>query len=549
MRKSRLRALFQPATPLHTAPGIGTADLGIALWWPGGRLAVRVGGGGGRSGTGGSTVPGGTSRSRALATGQPTRATFTVHPIPRPAIAAVWWRPQRHWWLHRARVDASRRRSGALATGGAAQPAGLRAMELLLLLGALCSWAASGTAPPACSGNGQRLSDGAGLSCSCRKPWTGPDCAVLGLAPARVRNGFGQDDHSSVSWGAGVVFHPEDSLYHMYVLEVLHNCPLCTFGSNSQLVHATAKQASGPFTRQGVVLPAFTGNPQPVLASDNKTIALFHTGGGTSSSHPRSLCNCSSSGPTKKPDCNQCHISPDVAGYPLPLTAATAAHTLHVATSPWGPWHPVNPAPPRCNNPAPIQHPNGTWLLLCNNVGGAFGLQGQYPLYSAPELEGPWTLRTRLPILYNISRQESPRVFEDPFMYIDQAGVWHVLWHVFNRTFPCGACMDNTVSGHHYSNDGLTWHESSPQPFGNTVQFQGGHGEATFSTRERPFLIRGPGGRPTHLVSAVCTAVSCAPMRRSECKSINHDYTLVQPLQLDYVNVATSIEEADIGRQ
>ena len=418
---------------------------------------------------------------------------------------------------------------------GAAQPAGLRAMELLLLLGALCSRAASGTAPPACSGNGQRLSDGAGLSCSCRKPWTGPDCAVLGLAPARVRNGFGQDDHSSVSWGAGVVFHPEDSLYHMYVLEVLHNCPLCTFGSNSQLVHATAKQASGPFTRQGVVLPAFTGNPQPVLASDNKTIALFHTGGGTSSSHPRSLCNCSSSGPTKKPDCNQCHISPDVAGYPLPLTAATAAHTLHVATSPWGPWHPVNPAPPRCNNPAPIQHPNGTWLLLCNNVGGAFGLQGQYPLYSAPELEGPWTLRTRLPILYNISRQESPRVFEDPFMYIDQAGVWHVLWHVFNRTFPCGACMDNTVSGHHYSNDGLTWHESSPQPFGNTVQFQGGHGEATFSTRERPFLIRGPGGRPTHLVSAVCTAVSCAPMRRSECKSINHDYTLVQPLQLDSI--------------
>ena len=127
-------------------------------------------------------------------------------------------------------------------------------MELLLLLSALCSRAASGTAPPACSGNGQRLSDGAGLSCSCRKPWTGPDCAVLGLAPARVRNGFGQDDHSSVSWGAGVVFHPEDSLYHMYVLEVLHNCPLCTFGSNSQLVHATAKQASGPFTRQGVVL-------------------------------------------------------------------------------------------------------------------------------------------------------------------------------------------------------------------------------------------------------------------------------------------------------
>ena len=277
--------------------------------------------------------------------------------------------------------------------------------------------------------------------------------------------------------------------------------------------------------RQGVVLPAFTGNPQAVLASDNKTIALFHTGGGTNPEHrPGTQCNCSSGGPTLKPNCSQCHISPtDAAGYPLPLAAA-AAHTLHVATSPWGPWQPVDPAPPRCNNPAPLQHPNGTWLLLCNNVGRG------YPLYSAPALEGPWTLRTSLPITYNISRQHSPRVFEDPFMWIDEAGAWHVLWHVFNRTFPCGLCMDDTVSGHHYSHDGLTWHESSAQPFGNTINFQGGHARATFSTRERPFLIRGPGGQPTHLVSAVCTAVGCAPMRRSECKSINHDYTLVQPL-------------------
>ena len=53
------------------------------------------------------------------------------------------------------------------------------------------------------------------------------------------------------------------------------------------------------------------------------------------------------------------------------------------------------------------------------------------------------------------------------------------------------------------------------------------------STRERPKLMLGPDGTPTHLVNGVCPAASCAPRPCVMCKeggSAFPDFTLVAPL-------------------
>jgi hypothetical protein len=45
-----------------------------------------------------------------------------------------------------------------------------------------------------------------------------------------------------------------------------------------------------------------------------------------------------------------------------------------------------------------------------------------------------------------------------------------VIWHVYNATTPCGLCDSQTVSGHHFSRDGLTWHASAVEPYTNEYE-------------------------------------------------------------------------------
>jgi hypothetical protein len=53
----------------------------------------------------------------------------------------------------------------------------------------------------------------------------------------------------------------------------------------------------------------------------------------------------------------------------------------------------------------------------------------------------------------------------------------------------------------------------------------------TVSTRERPKLLFGPSGAPTHLVNGVSGEASCAPFACSSCKIHGPaTFTLVAPL-------------------
>ena len=127
--------------------------------------------------------------------------------------------------------------------------------------------------------------------------------------------------------------------------------------------------------------------------------------------------------------------------------------------------------------------------------------------------------------------------YEDPFLYSDQRGSWHLLYHVYNTTEnpPHGhECVNSTVSAHAYSLDGFHWFVSPHQPYTTQILLTSGE-TITVATRERPKLWFDKHGQVTHLFTAVCGAPNCPngpPTGCVDCKFDNWDYTLVQPLDV-----------------
>ena len=73
----------------------------------------------------------------------------------------------------------------------------------------------------------------AGL-CQCDKAWTGVDCSVLNLLPAKQENGYGGRGSNHSSWGGGAVWDPVIKRYVMVVDEFSNGCGLLTWKSNSR---------------------------------------------------------------------------------------------------------------------------------------------------------------------------------------------------------------------------------------------------------------------------------------------------------------------------
>ena len=338
-----------------------------------------------------------------------------------------------------------------------------------------------------CSLNGECQSG----QCQCYPPWTASlNCESLAFAPSPLRRGYPEPGHNETTWGGSIALDPVGGLYHMFVAEMMNECPLSTWGQNSRCTHATSPTPLGPFTFSDVAVQNWCHNPAIIFAPGASggpgLWALFHIGDGTGGN----VKNC----------------TPSSAPYSAALHASGGS-SLHISTT--GPSGPFVPAPPlpSCNNPAPFLAKNGTWLLVCNG----------FQLYSAPGAVGPWTLVTSI---HSSAGTPLPGNYEDPFFFIDARGNFHVIYHVY-RTGGAEAhnCLPghdgSIVSGHYFSKDGFTWHASAVEPYGNVVDLEDGS-QQLLTTRERPKMIFNSAGDPTHLSNGVCpspgnfnTPISC----------------------------------------
>ena len=81
---------------------------------------------------------------------------------------------------------------------------------------------------------------------------------------------------------------------------------------------------------------------------------------------------------------------------------------------------------------------------------------------------------------------------EDPFMWIDRRGSWHVLYHWMHAGGP---------GGHSFSSDGITWSNIS-SAYGGARPLAGG-GSASFAAERPKFLFADDGVTPTYLYNGV----------------------------------------------
>ena len=136
------------------------------------------------------------------------------------------------------------------------------------------------------------------------------------------------------------------------------------------------------------------------------------------------------------------------------------------------------------SNPAPV-FVNGSFYLTN---------QGTDTIWSTTSLAKPWTVFTTIP------HPALPYTVEDPYMWIDARGNWHVINHAYN-TGQTANCSTSHVSSHFFSSDAKTWGWSD-QPYGHTVVFDDGTWHS-YCTLERPSLVFDDAGLITHLHVAV----------------------------------------------
>ena len=267
-------------------------------------------------------------------------------------------------------------------------------------------------------------------SCRCDVPWIGETCDKLDILPVDNQTHPGASVygwHPNVSsWGGSVVYSSDDSRWHLFASQ-MRNGGLVGWETESECVHAVASTADGPFNLSDVAVDAECHGPA-VVRDPSGEMLMFHQGD---------------------------------TGY------------LHHAPSMGGPWTRVEGAPD-CGMPSAAFHPNGTLFLVCGN--GARLVRAGEGGWNA----GEW---------YDVPTVDfnRPSGWEDPTLWFDRTGAFHILWHVYNLE-PYEAHLER-CSGHSYSRDGLAWRFSGEdEPFDGTLRFVDGSSQA-LATRERPQLV------------------------------------------------------------
>ena len=306
--------------------------------------------------------------------------------------------------------------------------------------------------------------------CVCDAPWSGPACATLSFAttPISGKNIFNNSDPRN-TWGGPIVGPGYDGKFHAYV-------PLYQKGSLWHVetcLHGLADIPTGPWNWN-------------------------------------SAANFS------------CGINPQFLAFP---NASNPSQTLYslwergafwLSESLYGPFIAQRRAGYEGINPAPIYH-NGSLYVTS---------QTTTLIEMAPSYLGPWTFYAN--ITHPWPEAERPYNVEDPFLWVDKRGRWHIINHAYNTT-QSSDCGSSHVSAHWFSIDGKAWQWSPQEPYSHTVSFDDGSMH-TFATMERPNLHFDANGDPDYLVCAVdleasqqCNKTACCDC----CKFGDHDGTIV----------------------
>jgi hypothetical protein len=287
-----------------------------------------------------------------------------------------------------------------------------------------------------------------------------------------------------------MIADPTDpKLFHMFVSRMAGHCGLNSWQENSEIVHATATDAEGPYSYHSTVMSYFAHGPS--VRAYGGGYLMMHLGCGRSFMPYRDQCRNGTTPAHAEPThddavlCNQFNVS------------------IMTAKSLYGPWSSTDggeqvylssgstpaakswfvPSGRQFSNPAPFVKRDGS--IMCAYRADARSGGEHVSVAVAATAAGPYTDERLHPAVASHSG-------EDPYLYQDERGHYHMLMH--NMGGGCGS--------HAFSRDGVDWTRSGDEPYTFDVAFS--DGSATkMHRRERPQLLLSPTGQPRFFSSGV----------------------------------------------
>lgn len=383
-----------------------------------------------------------------------------------------------------------------------------------------------------CSLNGDCIDS----TCMCDPAWSGLDCSALAFLPAPVKGGY--RNATEASWG-GYPIQDAEGTWHLFHAQMLYECSLNTWSTNSVIVRSTSASLSEPFTFQEVILGPFAHNPTIRRAPDG-TYVLFYIGGWETK--PQDCrkqqigglemelgIEATTHAPTHAPtaslaECGNRTGTPDLPGIPFPgptgdccgpatedLNGGCGLRLAH-SSSLLGPWTsgPLNiTVPPNyanttengdvnwmdCThtNPSPAIDPVTGHVLLAFNAGychpTAHGNNLEtIGLAMAPHWSGPYTLSPAAPdsqgVLFPGGKEPPAHRCEDPFIWTSHRG-YHLIVHNQQPLIGDGS----VISALGYSIDGVRWSMAPTAPYNCSVAWDDGTVSSAPMCGNRPHLV------------------------------------------------------------
>ncbi len=355
--------------------------------------------------------------------------------------------------------------------------------------------------------------------CQCFDGWKGDQCEVLDLLSVDPkRAGLRLPNQDSSTWGGSVIFR--DGLYHMFASEILYNCGLYAWPTNSQVIRAVSESPYGPYRKVQVILAPFAHDAN-VLEAPSGEIVLYVTA--LAGVQPR--------------DCRTSHRAVGRTLQALGNTTAPPKDSYMMwAPHPEGPWS------------KPLLVLNSTiwnsdyWakndrVAICDSNLNGIILDDQSFLGLWRRCETKNLLTIPHSLVATDWRNAStylPNVnplfvlggsgAEDPSnIWITNTSEGNTAYHAIFHDEQATRCMLGQCSAngrHAFSLDGKSWRYASVDAYQRNVTFSGGK-SMTVDTRARPHMILDP-------VTLEPIALSTGLKETDESGYV---WTLVQPMR------------------
>ena len=341
--------------------------------------------------------------------------------------------------------------------------------------------------------------------CACDYAWIGAACNKMDILPMNKNSGY-HNHTSGASWGGIPIY--VDGKWHLFVSQMVNNCSLDYYGTNSEIIRAVSDSPGGPFVYAETAVPVFAHNPTVRITNDG-TFLLYMIGNCVSLEEP---VNCSK-------NANRQKIQTRASQKKHRKRSVSESSDIHIAysSSVYGPWNilsvsftnPYASAIFDCawTNPSPVVFENDS-VLLAFTAGYCHGGVEAIGIAEAPHWKGPYAIKTLEPIFPKPSFCLSEQQYEDPFLWQSSRG-FHILLH--------GMCPTGVFNSKYaYSLDGVRWTVSPIDPYIYIVLYEDGS-EGVFVRCERPQLLFNHRGQAIYLFTGV------KPL-------LGHEYTIARPL-------------------